>query len=233
MGLVRVEINAGFSTQGAARSASVGANTRLAELCARTFFCALTAVVAIGFERHALSVAHAAISAVKDALAVFAKITSGTSKAALSAIFGIFIKLGAGVVAKSGFGGATDAATASTADANFAKVTSFSALTTMIGIFFHVGATQSAQMRAVDGAGKHLAEVFDAISACDAVFLFAARPLASTGSKARSEKQQQEQKARKIGEKEKSRSRQTGRSSRHDAPTALKDTFAQAPISRE
>jgi hypothetical protein len=51
-------------------------------------------------------------------------------------------------------------------------------------------------MRAVGRAGQHLAEVVDAISASDAVFLFAARPFASTGSKARAKKQQQQQQSR-------------------------------------
>ncbi len=144
VGLVCVEIDAGFSTQGAARSASIGTNTCFAEFCTHAFFRAFTAVVAIGFERNTLSVAHTAVSAVKDALAVFAKVTNGTGEPALPAIFGIFVKLCAGVVAKSGFSGATDAATTSPADTDLAKFTGFSALAAMIGIFLHIGATQSA-----------------------------------------------------------------------------------------
>jgi hypothetical protein len=144
MRFVGIEIDACFAAQGERGSASIFTNPRFAKLCAGAFFSAISAIVFVGFEGNTFPVADTAISAVKDAFAVLAAITHRTRKSALSAVFGVFVKLRADVVAKARIDGATHPTTTAPADANFSKWTGFSAGSAVIRVFLHVGAAQIA-----------------------------------------------------------------------------------------
>ncbi len=144
MRFVGIEIDAYFATQGECGSASIFTNPRFAKLCAGAFFSATSAVVSIRFDGGTFSVADVAISAVENTFAVLAAITHRTRKTALSAVFGVFVKLRADVVAKARIDGATHPTTTAPADANFSKWTGFSAGSAVIRVFLHVGAAEIA-----------------------------------------------------------------------------------------